>query len=495
MWLIGQTLGVKLVSMVANVVLARFLAPEDAGLVAMAYTVLAIAGVIQFVGMQDVLVQRQGRIQLWMNPAFWLLMTLGIIGGLMTAAAAPLAASIYGEPRLVGMVLLLAIASPLQTMAVIPQAALSAQLRFRTTVVIGTTTAVGTSILSIILAWAGWGAYSFVAPLPIMAAFQLVTSWMIAAPPIQFKPQVRRWRYLVADASFNWGFTICTIALNADHIILSLMFPAAVVGIYFWAVNLSTQLQRLLANNLTNVLLPSLSKLHDDPQRQSAAFVQAMRVLAMIGIPACLLQAAIAGPLVRLLYEDQWSGIAAILAALSIGMAFSFVSGAATSIMKARRQFHMLFLVYLVNTIVMIAVVLAIGLTSSADVAAFRMALGVSASLALFGPINLYFASRTAGQGMRDVLAILLSPTVAGACAAAVGLLASVPLPRSKSGSIAQIAVTATVMLVLYPLLIRIIDRRLWNIARSRLRHLRPTQPPIIPERTTAVEQRPTDLL
>src|SRR5687767_2987251 len=72
-WLIGQTVGVKLVSMIANVILARFLAPDDAGLVAMAYTVLAIAGVVQFVGMQDVLVQRQSRIRLWINPAFWLL--------------------------------------------------------------------------------------------------------------------------------------------------------------------------------------------------------------------------------------------------------------------------------------------------------------------------------------------------------------------------------------------------------------------------------------
>lgn len=492
-WLMGQTIGVKLVSMLANVVLARFLAPSDAGLVAMAYTVLAIAGVVQFVGMQDVLVQRQRKIHLWMNPAFWLLLTLGILGGIMTAAAAPLAASIYGEPRLVGMVLLLAVSAPLQTITVIPQAALAAQLKFRTTVILGTITAVGTSVLSIILAWQGWGAYSYIAPLPIMAAFQLAALWIAARPRIQTKLQVRRWRYFIADASFNWGFTICMIALSADHVVLSLLFPAAVIGVYFWAVNLSTQLLRLLANNLANVLLPSLSKLHDDPQRQSTAFVQAMRVLAMIGIPACFLQAAVAKPAVDLLYQSEWRDMAPILALLSIGMAFSFVSGPATSIMKARRQFRMLFLVYLANTIVMIAVVLAIGIASSSNTAAFRMAIGVSATIAVFGPINLYFAVRAAGHGIRDVISILASPTLAGAISTVTARVISKLIPDWTGRTVVEIIVTIVVAMAIYPMLISVFDRRLWQIAKSRLRHLRP-QWSFSPEPLPLVEQHSTEL-
>jgi O-antigen/teichoic acid export membrane protein len=473
-WLIGQTIGVKFVSMLANVVLARFLAPTDAGLVAMAYTVLAIAGIVQFVGMQDVLVQRQRSIHLWMNPAFWLLLTLGVLGGIMTAAAAPLAASIYGEPRLVGMVLLLAVSAPLQTISVIPQALLSAQLKFRTTVILGTITAVGTSVLSIILAWQGWGAYSYIAPLPIMAAFHLAALWFAARPRIYMKLQVRRWRYFIADASFNWGFTICMIAMSADHVALSLLFPAAVIGVYFWAVNLSTQLLRLLANNLANVLLPSLSKLHDDPQRQATAFVQAMRVLAMIGIPACFLQAAVAEPAVELLYQSEWRDMAPILAFLSIGMAFSFVSGPGTSIMKARRQFRMLFLVYLTNTIAMITVVLAIGIGSTSDTAALRMAVGVSATIAVFGPINLYFAVRGAGHGIRDVFAILASPTIAGAISILTAVAISKFIPDWRGRNLFQIVVTIVLAMTVYPILISLLDRRLWHIAKARLRNLRP---------------------
>lgn len=474
LWLMGQTIGVKVVSFVANVVLAYFLSPHDAGLVGMAYTVLSIAGIVQFIGMQDVLVQRQANFRRWSNAAFWMLLTVGLLGGGLTALAAPLAADLFNQPRLVGMVLLLALASPLHTTSVLPQAVLASQLRFGTSVLIGTSAAVGTSILSIVFAALGFGAYSFLLPVPLVALLQAVALWWVAHPPVRLAMQLRRWRFLVGDTGYNWGISVCIIIITtADHVVLSLKFPATVVGVYFWAVTFSTQLLRLLAMNLTSVLLPSLSKLQGEPERQAGAFVQAMQVLALIGIPACLLQAALAEPLVRILYADRWESVGQVLAALSVGMAFYFISGPAVSIMKARAEFRSAFFIHAVNAILMVAIVTALALTANSQEAALRVAIGAAACLAVFGPFYLFFAIRVTRHGWRAVLRVYAAPTVASilAIGPAVGLARLTPDMPGRDFLV--VAIVLLVSGILYPILIRWIDPQVWAIAMARIRSLR----------------------
>src|SRR5262245_31249927 len=413
MWLMGQTLSVKAIALLANVVLALFLVPGDAGLVSMAYTVLTFAGIVQYIGMQDVLVQRHAHFRRWANAAFWMLLLVGVAGGALTALAAPLAARLFDQPKLVGMVLLLAIASPLQTLQAVPQAMLASQLRFRTSVIIGTASAIGISILSIVLAAIGFGAYSFLLPVPLVAALQLGALWAAARPSLRWSPQSRRWRLLLGDTGLNWGVSICQIIITgADHVILSLLFSSTVVGIYFWAVNLSTQLLRLLAMNLSSVLLPSLSRLQADPKRQGTAFLQAMRVLAMIGIPACLLQSALAQPLVNIMYKERWESVGPVLAVLSAGMAFYFVAGPATSLLKARGRFRALFVIHLVNAIVMVATLTLIALNATERSAALGVAIGTAACLAAFGPVILSYAIREAGHDWTAVMRVYAAPTL-----------------------------------------------------------------------------------
>src|SRR4029450_13067745 len=144
-------------------------------------------------------------------PAFWLSLVVGCVGGTLAALAAPIAARLVGEPRLNGMILLLAIASPIQTTSMVPQAMLSAKLRFQRIVIIGTGAAVGNSVLSIIFAALGFKAYSMLVPTPIIAGTRAIALWWSAKPPCAWRPQFHLWRFLVVDTGYNWGISICQI--------------------------------------------------------------------------------------------------------------------------------------------------------------------------------------------------------------------------------------------------------------------------------------------
>jgi O-antigen/teichoic acid export membrane protein len=473
-WMMSQTVGVKIVSLIANVLLAYFVAPGDAGLVSMSYTVLAIAGIVQFIGLQDVLVQRQAKLRRWVNPAFWMSLAVGLVGGGIVALAAPLAAAFYHEPRLTGLVLLLALASPFQSIGIVPQAIMASHLRFRMLVVINTAASIGISAFSVALAWLGFGAYSFLIPVPVVAAIQSAVTWWIAAPPtIQWSPQFKRWTFLLGDATYNWGISICFIVITtADHIVLGRFFSKDVLGIYFWAVNLSTQLLRLLATNLMGVLLPSLSKLQSDPDRQTAAFLEAARVLAIVGIPACLLQAALAQPLVRVLYTSTWAGVGPVLAALSVGLALYFVSGPAVSMMKAQGRFKAAFALHLVHAMVMVTVVLIVAMSAEDQSAALMMAAAVATCLAAFGPLYLRLALQRTRHGWRAVGSVYAGPVLASVLAIALGVVAAAFIPAMPGRDVFVLGVTTFISAAAYLIIIRAVDKPGWEMMVMRLNSL-----------------------
>lgn len=475
-WMMSQTIGVKIVSLAANVVLAWFLVPGEAGLVGMSYIVLSIAGIVQYIGMQDVLVRRQAQLDRWITPAFWMSLAVGLLGGGLTALAAPAAAKLLGNPQLLWMILLLAAASPFQTMAMVPQAVLAAQMRFRTSAAIGMAASIGNSALAIAFAAMGFGAYSMLLPTPIIALAQLALMWWFARPKVSRRREFHLWRQLIGDTGLSWGASVCLIIITTvDHIALMLLFPhaPAVIGIYSWSVNLSTQLLRLLANNLMSVLLPSLSKLQDDPARQAGAFLQAARMLAMLGIPACLLQAALAEPIVHLLYRSDWRGVGPVLQALSVGMAFYFVSGPSLSMMKAQGRFGAAFGASLANAAAITAAVLWAAFTADESDAAWRVSVASAACLGAFGPVYLMIALQPTGHGWRAMARVYLAPTAASIIAIGAGLLISRRITGdTRLSDASRIAVTSALAALIYPVMISRLDRETWVMALTRFKSL-----------------------
>ena len=98
------------------------------------------------------------------------------------------------------------------------------------------------------------------------------------------------------------------------------------VGAYFFAFRLAIQPVQLLAGNLSNVLFPILAQLRGDPARQGEAALKASRVLSYVVMPYCFLQAAVAKPLLTLVFADKWLAAIPLMQILSIGLAFDAVS-------------------------------------------------------------------------------------------------------------------------------------------------------------------------
>jgi O-antigen/teichoic acid export membrane protein len=130
-WAAAPAVLAKLVGFAADIVLAWFLTRNDFGAVGLAIAVAAFFATIQQAGLRDILTHRQKRFARWATPAFWLAVALGLICTVLMAASAPLAARVFDSPILKGLIPLLSVRCLLDALAIVPQAKLQVELRFR----------------------------------------------------------------------------------------------------------------------------------------------------------------------------------------------------------------------------------------------------------------------------------------------------------------------------------------------------------------------------
>jgi PST family polysaccharide transporter len=309
-------------------------------------------------------------------------------------------------------------------------------------------TAIGQMGLSIIFALMGFGALSFVLPVPIITGARLALLWgpiwrTRERSGIRIRPriQIRRWKYLFGD-----GLTLLLanffvmLTWQGDYIILGTMHDMKTVGIYFFAFNLSIQTMQVFTSNLTGVLFPALSKLQNDPVHQTRAFLQAAAMLAVVGVPLCLMQAALAGPAVSIAFNSWWQPAIRVLQLLSIGMAIRIVSSPGGSLIQAQGRFKTYLLINAINASVFLALVWA-GAKLGEHVpswlmwiardlhAAALVAAAVALYFAVIGPVFMYVAVRPGGGTARDVWRIYAGPCLAAGLAVGGAVVAGRMVP------------------------------------------------------------------
>ncbi len=94
---------------VAAIVLARLLVPEDFGLVAIVTVLTSFAPLLIDFGLGDAVTQRSKITRSQVSSLFWLSSGIGLAVAVVVAVCSPLIAAVYREPRLEPIALCIAI--------------------------------------------------------------------------------------------------------------------------------------------------------------------------------------------------------------------------------------------------------------------------------------------------------------------------------------------------------------------------------------------------
>jgi PST family polysaccharide transporter len=427
----------------------------------MAYTVTTFVDLIQQAGVNQVLIHRHTSYRTWLNPAFWMSMTTGLLASVVVLVCAPLAATVYGEPKLIGLLSVLAIAPPIRALSLIPTAKLQIDMRFGLLAKTMIATSLLQMVLAVSLAALGFGAYSVVLPVPLAEAVRMAVYWRQVRPQVRLNFQVNRWRYLISDTVYTLAAQFCyTMIGQGDYIILGLFYSAGEMGLYYFAFNLSLQSLNIFTTNLAKVLFPTLSQLQGDRKRQTRAFIKAAELLTFVTVPGCLFQVALADDFIHALYKPDWYGAVPLLRVLSIALAFRAIGASVPGLMMAqgRFRFTMNWAVFSMGCFLTLVLI-------GAWWSVYSAALAVLAYSIVIGPTGVYLAIRAGGGGWSDVRNIYAKPMFAAAISIASGWLISraiPPLPLVEWWRMATIGLVGSGLYLAV----------MWFVARSQLQQL-----------------------
>jgi len=411
----AQTMVTKVATTLGQLALAAILLPEAFGLIALAFAVRSYASVIQEAGIREVLIREQERLGRWANAGFWLVTTLGFAAAALMILIAWPASMLLTEPGLVGLILVLAGGQPAMAMAIVPQAVLERDMRFKWVALVEGLTAIGQMLLTVALAWMGFEAYSFAIAVSVAAWARFWMLWIRADVTLRGRPQMRRWpRFFKAGLPTSGAAVLERTVQQSDYLILGIISrDPGLVGHYFFAFNQSTMVSQLLVGSLVRILVSSLSALKDDVVRQVNAFLQATRVLAIIAIPLGVLQATLARPFLTLLFGERWAPAIPLLEILSIIAGFGATCWPAISLLMAQGRYVVRLWLRLGGAIVFVAFALAGTLIGrSYEATAIGLALGVSAFRLINGPIVMWVACKPGGTPMVTILRVLFTSMI-----------------------------------------------------------------------------------
>lgn len=329
-WL-GAAQGIRvLTGLVSALVLARLLMPYDFGLIATIAPLVALGGLMQDMGLSQATIQRKDMNHAIASGLFWISALLGTLTAGMLAASAPFVASFFGDDRIEPLVVAYAAIPLLGALSSQHGALLTRQCRFKALAALETLAALGGIAITIVAALLKPDAWAIYAGGLGSAALTMVGSWILAGWSPS-SPRAGLWS--TAALRFGSGVSVFNlmnfVSRNVDNVLIARHLGIAPLGVYDRAYRLLLfPIQQVVAP-VARVMIPTLSRLVEEPVRYRAAYAEAVVLLLCATQPAIVLCIVAAPTLIGILLGEGWAEVADVFRWLGVAGLFQVFTGTA----------------------------------------------------------------------------------------------------------------------------------------------------------------------
>lgn len=341
-WIAGARMLTNGLGFISTLVLARILTPADFGLVALATTMLTILTSLTDLSLTSALVQHKDPQQHHFHTAWTFQVIRNTFLGIAFAVAAWPAASIFDEPRIVNVMLVLSSSIIIQGFNNPYAVVFTRDLIFWQQFVMQVGAKLSGLVVSIIIALLFKSYWALVWGTVAGQLFSLVTSYAIRP----FKPRLcfKGGRDLFSFSLYlTLGQMINTINWKSDQIFIGGYLGRAELGYYTVGDNLAVMPTRELTAPITQTLYPAFSRVKDDLGRLRWAYQNAQAFVTAIALPAGVGTALLAHSLVVLAMGEKWLNAVLVIQVLAAVFAFQTLGSLSQPLAMATGDTRLLF--------------------------------------------------------------------------------------------------------------------------------------------------------
>jgi O-antigen/teichoic acid export membrane protein len=314
--------------MAGTIVLARLLTPADFGVVTMATTFSLLLTNFGMNGFTEALIQRPEIDHGLVSNLFWLNTATGILLTLGFAAAGSLMARFYGDTHVAAVAAGISLSIFFTSISVQHLALLKRAMRFSLLSTNDILARLVSVLISISLAWAGWGYWALVAGVVVLPLSTGIGGWILCRWTPGF-PRRHPGTGSVIRAALNiYGFfAVNYFSRNADNLLVGWRFGSVTLGFYKRAYDLFVLPANQLLFPVSAVALPTLSRLTNDREKYRHYLLRSVAILAFVGMGLGALFTLIGRDLIFVLLGPKWGESGSIFTLFGPGIGAMFISG------------------------------------------------------------------------------------------------------------------------------------------------------------------------
>lgn len=294
-------------SFLVSIVLARLLAPEDYGVIALVTVFTSILQVFVDSGLGTALVQKKNADEVDFSSVFYfnVLVCLTLYAGMFVAA--PAIAKFYDNPIYVPLVRVLSLTLVISGLKNIQQAYVYRHMIFKRFFFSTLGGTIASAILGIVMAYAGFGVWALAAQYVSNTAIDTLILWIT----VPWRPKKKfSWTKLKSLLSYGWKLLVSALLdtgyTSVWNLLIGKVYSSADLSFYDQGSKYPKAIIGTISNSIDSVLLPTMSIVQDDRAQIKSmtrrSIVTSVYVMAplMMGLAGC------AEPLVSLILTDKW---------------------------------------------------------------------------------------------------------------------------------------------------------------------------------------------
>ena len=306
-WSAIQRYSTMLIKFISGIVLARLLMPEDYGAIGMLLIFISLAEVFIDAGFGSALIQKKNPTQADYSTVFYFNIVMSVILYGLVYLSAPAIAEFYRMPILCNVLRVQGLILFIYAFNVIQRNQIRKNLKFKELSKITITSSVISLIITVIMAYMGFGVWSLVAQNFLGALIPCLFFWftMNWRPTCEFS--WTSFKELFGFGSYMFlTHLLTTFSQRITGLLVGRWYNPATMGYYSKADAFSKYATLSIAGVMIQTTYPLYASVQDDKERLINMVKRITSTLAYITVPMLSILILIAEPLIVFLYSDRW---------------------------------------------------------------------------------------------------------------------------------------------------------------------------------------------
>lgn len=407
-WVVAWRMASRNLGLINTLVLVRLLRPEDFGLVALATGFANAVDSLSAIGVQDALVRETSPGRDMYDTAFSLNAIRGAVTAVIIAGVAWPTATFFAEPRLVAVMLTLAVSMLLSAFENIGTVDFRRDFQFQKefNLQLGSRIVGVASTIILAVLWRSY--WALVVGLLAARVARLLQSYTMS--PYRPRVSLGSWRRLIGFSMWSWLVTVLyQVRDRGDSIIIGRLLGTAQFGVFSIGAELGALPVTEVVEPLTRTLFSGFALLHRDAESPTRLYLGAVEIAIMLVLPAGIGISMVADPMVRVGLGEQWVSAVPVIQIVAIASTIAVFGNFSGAFLSAGGQPKATFLLSSVSVAVRIPLMIVLvwiwGLPGAA--------VGVSVALLIDQCLFLWRTMRHLTITPGDLLACTWRPIVA----------------------------------------------------------------------------------